>query len=103
MAQETIERGAQWDRGDESDSIVALVRSAIIIAIVISPSLGLMRQTPLEMQIAAIVGAVYTLALFIARLTGRWLPLQRPLAIAVDILFRNGQFAQLGLHGAGDG
>lgn len=80
-----MDRGAQWERGDESDIIVALVRSAIIIAIVISPSLGLMRQTPLEMQIAAIVGAVYTLALFVARLSGRWLPLQRQTAVAVDI------------------
>ena len=85
MAEDAISRGGRWDRGDESDIIVALVRSAIIIAIVLSPSLGLMRQTPLEMQLASIVAAVYTLALFISRLSGRWLPAQRPLAIMVDI------------------
>lgn len=85
MARNTTAGSGEWDRGDESDIIVALVRSAIIIAIIVSPALGLMRQTPLEMQLAAIVGAVYTLALFVARLSGRWLPAQRPLAIVVDI------------------
>jgi len=85
LAEDATNGGGQWDRGDESDIIVALVRSAIIIAIVLSPSLGLMRQTPLEMQIASIVAAVYTLALFIARLSGRWLPAQRILAVLVDL------------------
>ncbi|MFW5867047.1 MAG: PP2C family protein-serine/threonine phosphatase [Armatimonadota bacterium] len=85
MSNNTINHSGRWDRGDESDIIVALVRSAIIIAIVLSPALGLMRQTPLEMQIASVVAAVYTLTLFVARLSGRWLPAQRPLAVAVDI------------------
>lgn len=85
MAEETTNGGGQWDRADESDIIVALVRSAIIIAIILSPSLGLMRQTPLEMQLASVVAAVYTLALFISRLVGRWLPAQRLLAVLVDL------------------
>jgi serine phosphatase RsbU (regulator of sigma subunit) len=85
LAEDAISRGGEWDRADESDIVVALVRSAIIVAIVLSPSLGLMRQTPLEMQIASIVAAVYTLALFTARLSGRWLPAQRPVAVVVDI------------------
>lgn len=85
MTEDTTSSGGQWDRADESDIIVALVRSAIIIAIVLSPALGLMRQTPLEIQLASVVAAVYTLMLFVARLSGRWLPAQRPLAIAIDI------------------
>ncbi len=85
MRENEINHEGQWEQGDESDIIVALVRSAIIIAIIVSPALGLMRQTPLQMQIASVVGAVYTLALFVARLSGRWLPAQRPLAVVVDI------------------
>lgn len=85
MAEEPTGPGSQWERADESDIIVALVRSAIIIAVVLSPTLGLMRQTPLEMQIATVVAAIYTLTLFTARLMGRWLPLQRQIAILVDM------------------
>jgi serine phosphatase RsbU (regulator of sigma subunit) len=85
LAENATDANGRWDRGDESDIIVALVRSAIIIAIILSPALGLMRQTPLPIQIASVVAAVYTLALFIARLSGHWMPWQRPLAIVVDI------------------
>ncbi|HCA48211.1 MAG TPA: hypothetical protein DEP45_12920 [Armatimonadetes bacterium] len=85
MAEDPTGPGGQWERTDESDIIVALVRSAIIITIVLSPTLGLMRQTPREMQIATIVAAVYTLTLFMARLMGRWLPAQRPIAVVVDM------------------
>ncbi|MEA3402582.1 MAG: PP2C family protein-serine/threonine phosphatase [Armatimonadota bacterium] len=81
---EALSRGGTWDRADESDIFVALTRSAIIIAIVLSPTFSNV-QTPRHVQMATIVAAVYTLALFISRLAGRWLPLQRPLAIAVDI------------------
>jgi len=84
LAEDALSR-AGWDRGDESDVFVALVRSAIIISVSLAPTLGLLQQTPPELQIATIVGAVYTLALFVARLVGRWLPLQRPLAVAVDL------------------
>jgi len=85
LADDILSRGGAWDRADESDILVALVRSAIIITIVLSPSLNLLRQTPREVQLAAVVGAVYTVALFVSRLAGRWLPLQRHLAVGVDL------------------
>lgn len=85
MADQTLSQGGAWDRADESDIFVALVRSAIIIAIATLPIFGVLRETPVEIHIALIVGAVYTLALFVARLSGRWLPWQRPLAVAVDL------------------
>lgn len=84
MAAEGLGR-REWDTSDESDIFVALTRSAIIIAIFISPAMGLLRQTPREVQTAAIVAACYTVALFLSRLANRWLPLQRVLAIAVDL------------------
>jgi len=71
---------------DESDSFVALVRSAIILAVLMLPWIvpeG--RETPKLMHLATIVAAVYTLALFVARLGKRSLPLQRQLAITVDL------------------
>ena len=85
MADNQTNADRRSDREDESDIIVALVRSAIIIAIIMSPFLGLARQTPVGVQIASVGAAIYTLALFVSRLAGRWLPLQRPLAIAVDL------------------
>ncbi len=85
LADEALSRGGTWDGADESDIVVALVRSAIIIAITMLPFFGVLRQTPLEMRIALILGAAYTLALFVARLAERWLPWQRPLAIVVDL------------------
>lgn len=78
-------RGGTWDRADESDIFVALVRSAIIIAIAILPIFGFLYATPIPLRIALVVGATYTLALFVSRLAGRWLPWQRPLAILVDL------------------
>jgi len=86
VADDALKPGGTRDRGDDSDVFVALVRSAIIIALVLLPSLGMLRQTPRIVQFAAVVAAVYTLALFVSRLAGRWLPLQRPLATGVDLL-----------------
>ena len=70
---------------DESDVIVALFRSAIILAIMLLP-LVYARQTSVLLQGSAIVAACYTLALFVARLMHRWLPWQRFLALCVDLL-----------------
>ncbi|MGC9319262.1 MAG: PP2C family protein-serine/threonine phosphatase [Armatimonadota bacterium] len=84
MRDDALSRGGTWDRADESDIFVALTRSAIIIAIILSPAFSNV-QTPRHVQVATVVAAVYTLALFISRLAGRWLPLQRHLAIGVDI------------------
>ncbi len=85
MADDILSRSGAWDRADESDIFVALVRSAIIISIATLPFFGLLRETPLKLQIALIVAATYTLVLFVARLADRWLPLQRPLAVLVDL------------------
>lgn len=70
---------------DESDVFVALVRSAIILVIMFLPVVNA-RQVSTLLQGAAIVAAIYTLALFIARLRRAWLPWQRFLAVCVDLL-----------------
>ncbi len=85
MARDALSAGGAWDRADDSDIVVALVRAAFIIAIILLPAVHLVRQTPRATQAAAVAAAVYTLALFVSRLAGRWLPLQRPLAIGVDL------------------
>ncbi len=69
---------------DESDTFVAMVRSAIILAVLLLPWF-VPRETPHLMHVATIVAAIYTLALFMARLAKRRLPLQRVLAIGVDL------------------
>ena len=85
MARDALSAGGAWDRADDSDIVVALVRAAFIIAIILLPAVNLVRQTPRATQGAAVAAAVYTLALFVSRLAGRWLPLQRPLAVGVDL------------------
>lgn len=74
------------DRSDETDVFVALVRTAFIIALILAPTLRLLRETPMPVRVGASIAAAYTLALFIARLAERRLPLQRPLAVGVDLL-----------------
>ncbi|MGD9496257.1 MAG: PP2C family protein-serine/threonine phosphatase [Armatimonadota bacterium] len=86
MTEERVGNADRLQPADDSDVFVALTRSAIIIALILMPSLGMLRQTPGLVQFAAIIGAVYTLSLFVSRLFHHWLPLQRPLAVAVDLL-----------------
>jgi len=85
VADEVLSAGGTWEQADDSDIVVALARSAFIIAIIGLPAVNLVRQTPEPTRLAAVVAAVYTLALFVSRLSGRWLPLQRPLAVGVDL------------------
>lgn len=72
---------------DESDTFVSLIRTAIILAVLLLPWVPWVepRETPRLMHLATIAAAVYTLGLFISRLAKRWMPLQRYLAIGVDI------------------
>lgn len=70
---------------DESDVFVALVRSAIILVIMLLPWVYPRHMSSL-LQGAAVVAAVYTLALFVARLRRSWLPWQRFFAVCVDLL-----------------
>jgi hypothetical protein len=71
---------------DESDVIVALVRSAIVLTIMLLPWLAPDQRDMIPtLHVAAIAAAAYTLALFVARLLRRWLPLQRFVAICVDL------------------
>ncbi len=71
---------------DESDVIVALVRSAIVLTIMFLPWLAPHHHgTIAVLHVATIAAAAYTLALFVARLLRRWLPLQRFVAICVDL------------------
>ncbi len=71
---------------DESDVVVALVRSAIVLAIMLLPWMGPnYRQIAPLLQAATIVAAIYTLALFVARLKRAWLPWQRFWAICTDL------------------
>ncbi len=71
---------------DETDTWVAIVRTAIILAVLLLPwTVPGLRETPRLLHIATIVAALYTLALYCAYLFKRPLPLQRHLAILCDI------------------
>lgn len=85
--QERQRRTQELIETDESDTFVSLIRTAIILAVLLLPWVPWVepRETPRLMHLATIAAAAYTLGLFISRLAKRWMPLQRYLAIAVDI------------------
>jgi len=95
--EDVLQRPRAVPTDDESDVIVALVRSAIILVIMLLPWMGPnYREIAPALHVATIVGACYTLALFVARLMRRWLPWQRFLAICVDLFLVTAAIVQWG-------
>ena len=86
--------------GDESDVIVALIRTAFIIAFAVIP--GLLDGAPVRlplMEVMLVIAAVFNLAIFICYFAGLRLHWERPFALAIDLLLVTG--AILGLRNVG--
>ncbi len=84
----------------ETDVFVGLFRTALIIALILVPSLS-GKQTAPVLHAMVLIGVGYTLAMFLMFLRGQSLPLQRPLALSIDLLLVTLALHSFGAQGAG--
>jgi len=81
----------------ETDIFVALFRTAFIIAFVVAGTLSPFNpQAHTGVWILLIVATIFTIALFVAFGTGRSIPYQRPVALALDLLLVSAAIFMIG-------
>ncbi|NIM04304.1 MAG: hypothetical protein GTO55_00615, partial [Armatimonadetes bacterium] len=81
-----MNRASRLPAETESDLVVAIFRTILIVIIAFSPAIMLHTRATVYLQISLVLAGVYNLGLLLAYWRGIRFPYQRQMTISVDLL-----------------